>query len=102
MDRTTAARYRAARCQPNGSQPITPIERLRALQREYALEPDATKKQEILQQILTLIQEGWNQLFTSLSKEANPQQTLLLVAELNRIFEERKTQPAKREPPKAD
>jgi hypothetical protein len=68
------------------------VERLQELQRKYALEQDPNKKRDILEQILALIQVGWEQLFSALSKEEDPHQLLLLVAELNRVFEERQAQ----------
>ncbi|MBZ5644617.1 MAG: hypothetical protein LAO19_17815 [Acidobacteriia bacterium] len=68
------------------------VERVQELQRKYALEQDPNKKRDILEQILALIQVGWEQLFSALSNEENPHQLLLLVAELNRVFEERQPQ----------
>lgn len=72
--------------------PILVIERLRELQRNYELEQNANKKQDILEQILALVRVGWEQLFSVLSKEENPHQLLLLIAELNRLFDERQAQ----------
>ena len=68
-------------------------ERLQGLQTKYALEPDPRKKRDILEQVLALVRVGWEQLFSALSKEENPRQLLLLLAELNRIVEERREHP---------
>ena len=67
-------------------------ERLHELQTKYALEPDPRKKRDILEQILALLRVGWEQLFSALSKEDDPHRLLLLVAELNRVVEERREQ----------
>lgn len=64
------------------------IERLKELQRDYDLEQDPRKKRDILDQTLALVRIGWEQLFAALSDRDNPHQLLLVVAELNRVFEE--------------
>lgn len=66
------------------------IERFQELQTEYALEPDPRRKQDILERILALVRVGWEQLFSALSREENPRQLLLLIAELNRVVEQRR------------
>lgn len=63
------------------------IERLQELQRKHELEPDPCKKRDILEQILALVNVGWEQLFSTLSKEENPRQLLLLIEELNPVEE---------------
>lgn len=68
------------------------IERLQELQTKYALEPDPRKKRDMLEQILALVRVGWEQLFSALSKDDDPHRLLLLVAELNRVVEERREQ----------
>lgn len=65
------------------------IERTQDLQAKYALEPDPRKKRDIMEQVLALVRVGWEQLFSTLSKEENPHKLLLLVADLNRVVEER-------------
>lgn len=53
-------------------------------------EKDPNKKRDILEQILAKIRAGLEQLFSALSKKEDPHQLLLLIAELNRVFEERR------------
>jgi hypothetical protein len=53
---------------------------------------DPNEKRDILEQILAIIPVGWEKLFSALSKEEDPHQLLLLIAELNRVFEERRAQ----------
>lgn len=62
---------------------------LQDIQEKYALEQDPAKKRVILEQMLDLIQTGWEELFLSLSKEENPNKVLRLLAELNRVSDER-------------
>jgi len=71
---------------------ISTVERMQKLQREYELERDPDRKRKILDQMLTLIQEAWEQFFTSLAEKENPQQFLRIVLEINRTFEERRAQ----------
>jgi hypothetical protein len=65
---------------------------MKEFQRMYALEQDLDRKRRILDQMLALLQEAWEQFFTSLSKKENPQQFLVLVAELNDVLEVRRAQ----------
>jgi hypothetical protein len=52
---------------------------MQKLQREYALEQDPDRKRKILDQMLALIQEAWEQFFMSLAEKDNPQQFLRFV-----------------------
>lgn len=68
------------------------VEQLHQLHWKYVQENDPNKKRDILEQMLAIIRVGWEQLFSALSKEENPHQLLLLIAELNRVLEERRAQ----------
>ena len=65
---------------------------LRELRDQFTSEPDPTRKEEILAQMLHHVQLRWEQLFTSISTEHNPDRMLLMLAELDEICESRKAQ----------
>lgn len=78
---------------------VVTIEQLKELQGKYAREQDASKRQAILDEILALIRVRWEQLFSSLSEQKNSSQILLLIGELNRIFEDRRANSDKPDAP---
>lgn len=65
---------------------------LRKLQEQLSSENDPAERQEILACILSQIQIGWNELFESIANDQSPERMLLLLAELDEMIENRKTQ----------
>lgn len=63
---------------------------MRELRRELARESDRAKREQLIARMLDHVQIRWEQLFTSVSNEQNPERMLLMLAELDEIFESRK------------
>jgi hypothetical protein len=74
---------------------ISQLERLRQLHQEFLLDPDPAKKHEILDELLTLVQEHWNHFLGLLASEEDPVRLNALVQELDQILETRKARAAK-------
>jgi hypothetical protein len=62
------------------------------LRNQFSRESDPAKKEEIVSRILSHVQTQWERLFKTLSNEQNPDRMLLMLAELDDLFETRRTQ----------
>jgi hypothetical protein len=92
MDHTCSFVYQAAISKCPKEKPFLTGGRVKELQGEYEMEQDPDRKRKILDQMLALIQEDWEQFFTSLSEKEDPRQFLLFVADINRVFDGRRAQ----------
>ena len=66
------------------------LDRLRPLHQEFLLEPDPAKKNEILDELLTLIQEHWIHFVGLVAAEEDSTRLQLLVDDLDHILEARR------------
>ena len=62
------------------------------LRNRLSVESDPAKKEEIISRILHDVQVRWERVFRAMSNEHNPERMLLLLAELDELFETRRTQ----------
>lgn len=65
---------------------------LQDLQQRLLQTQEPRERRDILARMLVQIQVGWNEFFESLANEQNPKRMLLMLAELDEIFESRKNQ----------
>ena len=70
---------------------ISHLERLRTLRVEFLQEKDPLKKQGMLDELLSLVQEHWVHLVGQVAEEDDPERLRALVAELNQILQARRT-----------
>lgn len=70
----------------------THADELSELRSRLSRESDPAKKKEILARMLQHIQVRWENLFTLMSNEHNPERMLLMLAELDDLLETRRAQ----------
>lgn len=63
---------------------------LRELRQQLANASTPAERRDITARMLARVQFDWTQLFERLANEQNPERMLLMLAELDQIFESRK------------
>ncbi len=80
------------------SKDISNLTRLRQLRAEFCVEQDPVKRQQILDHLLTLIEEKWKHLLGLIADEHDPAELRAMIMELNTILEARKREPLPKPP----